>query len=222
VNYEAETRAAYQNAQRAASYKHHQTREWSWARLTTWCEHRAVAKALSYYRWTDRDFFLDAPCGTGVLAPVMRRFPFRVVAADIALEMMALARDDYRQATFLGFVRSDLTRLPVKRNGCAGAVVLGFMHRAPAPIRQKVLSELASTVSRVLVISYSEDDLWQRCKRRVLGLLQRGYAPAPCAISPVEAAKELHDAGFTIRRRFRVVPLLSSAVVLVVEKRDAA
>jgi SAM-dependent methyltransferase len=221
VNYEEETRSAYQNEDRAASYKRHQTREWSWARLATWREHKIVAKALSNYTWTERDVFLDAPCGTGVLARVLRRFPFRVVAADIAVEMMALGGGDYGKATFRGFVRSDITSLPIKRNSCAGAVVLGFMHRAPAPIRQRVLSELASTVSRLVIVSYSEDDVWQRCKRRLLRLLQPGYLPAPLAVSVAEAGRELHDAGFTVRRRLRVIPLLSSTVILIGEKSAA-
>lgn len=218
MNYETETRSAYQSERRAASYKRHQTREWSWARLATWREHKAVAKALSRYQWTDRDVFLDVPCGTGVLSRVLRRFPFRVVATDIAVEMMALGRDDYGRATFRGFARSDITRLPVKRNGCAGAVVLGFMHRAPASVRQKTLAELASAVSRVLIISYSEDDAWQRSKRRLLRLLKPGYLPAPCATTAAEIDREVQNAGFIVRRRHHPIPLMSSEVLLVLEK----
>lgn len=219
MNYETETRSAYQSVARAAAYKRHQTREWSWARFATWREQRAVVKALRRYDWSERECVLDVPCGTGILSGALWRFPFRVVAADIAVEMMALGRSDYHGPTFRGFVQFDITRLPVRRQGCAAAIVLGFMHRVPSSVRQQALAELASVVSRVLIVSYSEDDVWQRSKRRLLRLLRPSYRPAPCVASSVEAEREVQNAGFVVRRRCHVVPLLSSDVLLVLEKR---
>ena len=100
--YDNETRAGYQDAQRARAYKY-RTQRITWARFTTARELELVQAMLAEYVVEDGEAVLDAPCGTGIAGPLLGQAGVRVVALDIALEMMALARGEYRADDFSGF-----------------------------------------------------------------------------------------------------------------------
>lgn len=220
MDYRSETRAAYRDARRATAYEYDQTRRLSWARFATWRELRGVRKALSCYVWSDRDVALDVPCGTGILGPVLSEFPFRVVAADISMEMMERASGEYRECTWLGFVQADITDLPLGREVFACVIALGLLHRLPLEIRERVLQELSRLAANVVVVSYSVDGLWQRVKRAALRIVAPGYEPPPRPIRLEAIRQEITAAGFTVVRWFRTVPALSADVVFVLENQN--
>ena len=220
MDYRSETRAAYRDERRAAAYENHQTRRLSWARFATWRELRGVKKALRCYVWSDRDIALDVPCGTGILGATLSQFPFRVVAADISMEMMGRASGEYREHTRLGFVQADITDLPLGRGRFACVIALGLLHRLPQEIRERALHELSRLAARVVVVSYSVDGIWQRGKRAGLRIVAPGYKPPPNPIRLEAIRQEITAAGFTVVRWFRTVPALSADVVFVLEKRN--
>jgi len=215
--YESETREAYQSAHRAEEYKH-QTRRLTWARIVTSRELGLVRTMLDECRHRDDDMVLDAPCGTGIAGSLLRDSGVSVVALDIALEMMALARDDYREDRLHGFVRADMTALPFSSRAFAGALVLGFFHRVPNPVQEMVLRDLVRVVDRYLILTFSVDNRIQRLKRGVLQRLRgRGYtAPVPKTLDDIRAS--LGAQGLVLRKCKWVLPVLSSSVVIWAER----
>jgi ubiquinone/menaquinone biosynthesis C-methylase UbiE len=215
--YESDTRAAYQDSARAASYRD-QTRRLTWARVATARELRLVAKMIEDCGGADPGRILDAPCGTGVAGPLLARLGQRATALDVSSEMMSLARAEYPEGSLNGFVRGDMTALPFLDRSFTGAIVLGFMHRLPVDVGELSIQELTRVVDRYLVLTFSVDTQFQRLKKMVLRLL-RGpayIAPAPRALREIRSS--LEAAGLAVRQCESVLPGLSSAVVVLAER----
>jgi 2-polyprenyl-3-methyl-5-hydroxy-6-metoxy-1,4-benzoquinol methylase len=115
TDYEKNTLHAYRTAERADEYRRYNSSAWSWGRFVTWLEQCAVARELSRYDWSESDQLLDIPCGTGILGPVLHRFPFRITASDISPEMMRLARAEYPQDRLDACTLADITKTPFPR-----------------------------------------------------------------------------------------------------------
>ena len=218
MDYKRDTLNAYQDSARAAEYKRYHTKNWSWGRLVTCFEQRALARELSRYNWTPGDRLLDLPCGTGILGKVLWKFPFQVVASDISEEMMALARMEYRTDQLEDSISSDITDTQFPHQSFACVVTLGFLHRVPWEIKRATLKELARLTNRVAIISCSVDKPIQRLKHAILLRLKKNHIPAPCAVPIEKIRSECESHGFRVVRDFSVVPLLSSHTILVLEK----
>ena len=219
-NYETDTLNAYRSKHRAAEYKRYHTKDWSWARFSTWREQRLLARELARYSWSSSDRLLDIPCGTGILGKLLQSFPFQIVASDISPEMMELARTEYPADRLVECLQADITNTRLPRESFACIVVLGFLHRVPADIKRAALREIAALSSRVVIITCSVDSPAQRLKKKVLSIIRRNYAPAPCPVPLHEIVKECEMAGFDVIRAFMVIPLLSAEAMLVLEKRQ--
>lgn len=221
TDYERDTLTAYQTAARARSYKRYHTTDWSWGRLVTAIEQRAVARELTRYRWTASDSLLDIPCGTGILGRILHRFPFRIVASDISAEMMALARPEYPADRLVACVQADITDTPFPRGSFACVVTLGFLHRVPADVKRATLREIASLCGRVAIVSCSVDTRSQRFKHAIVARVKRKHVPAPWPARMEDIVAECESAGFRVVRAFMVLPLFSADALLVLEKREA-
>jgi len=217
--YEEDTRRAYRDLQKARDYQKIHTQEDLWARFASWRERRLVEKLLAGCALAPERRILDVPCGTGILGGVLREFPNPVVAADISLEMMDLARTEYGYSRLLGFVQADITQMPFAPGGFACMVILGLMHRLPAEIRMKVLVEIASLRPRYVIITYSIYNLGQRFKQWLLKKIRPSYNPAPVPVRYEDIIKEVTSAGFKVSSAHSVFPLLSANVVLGLESR---
>lgn len=218
IDYQRDTLDGYVTPARAAEYKRHQTTDWSWGRFVTWFEQRAVARELGRYDWAPSDQLLDMPCGAGILGKTLRGFPLRIVASDISQAMLDLARAEYPADRLVACTQADITRTPFERGAFACVVALGFLHRVPPDIKRAALRELAALSSRLAIVSCSVDTPLQRLKHAVLRLLKRNHVPAPCPASLTEIVRECETQGFQVARCFMVVPVLSSHVILVLEK----
>jgi len=218
-NYETETLNAYRTKQRAAEYKRYHTRDWTWARISTWREQRLLARELSRYSWSASDRLLDIPCGTGILGKLLHAFPFQIVASDISPEMMELAQDEYAADRLIGCVQADITKTGFPHGSFSCIVVLGFLHRVPLDIKRAALCEIAALTNRVVVITCSVDSPVQRLKKKVLAILRRRHVPAPCPVPLQDIVAECEAAGFKVVRSFMVVPFLSAEAMLVLEKQ---
>jgi SAM-dependent methyltransferase len=220
TNYETDTLRAYRSRQRAAEYKRYHTKDWSWARFSTWREQRLLARELSRYSWTAGDRLLDIPCGTGILGKMLHFFPFRIVAGDISPEMMELARKEYPADRLIGCVQADITHTGFPRKSFACVVVIGFLHRVPLEVKRAALCEVSALAQRVVIITCSVDSPAQRLKRKILAVVRRKHVPAPCPAPLRDIAAECEGAGFKVVRSFMVVPFLSAEAMFVLERGD--
>ncbi|MBN1636141.1 MAG: class I SAM-dependent methyltransferase [Deltaproteobacteria bacterium] len=218
TNYTTDTLNAYRSKQRAAEYKRYHTKNWNWARFSTWREQRLLARELSRYPWSIGDRLLDIPCGTGILGKLLCSFPFQIVASDISPEMMELARGEYPVDRLLECVQADITATGFQRGSFDCIVVLGFLHRVPLKIKRAALREISTLAKRVVVITCSVDSPLQRLKKTVLAVIRKEHVPAPCPVSLREIVVECEAAGFKVVRSFMVVPFLSSEAMLVLER----
>lgn len=220
TNYETDTLNAYCSKQRAAEYKRYHTKDWSWARFSTWREQRRLARELSRYSWSASDRLLDIPCGTGILGKLLHSFPFRIVASDISPEMMDLARGEYPADRLIDCVQADITNTGFSRGSFACIVVLGFLHRVPLDIKRATLREISALANRVVIITCSVDNPLQRLKKKILAIIRREISPAPCPAPLRDIVAECDAAGFKVIRSFMVVPFLSSEAMFVLERGD--
>lgn len=219
TDYETGTLNAYRSKKRAAEYKRYHTKDWSWARISTWREQRLLASELARYSWSAGDRLLDIPCGTGILGKLLHAYPFQIVASDISQEMMELAREEYPANRLLDCIQTDITATGFKRCSFDCIVVLGFLHRVPLDIKRAALQEISTLANRVVVITCSVDSPLQRIKRKVLAIIRRNYVPAPCPVPLREIIAECEAVGLKAVRTFMVFPFLSAEAMLVLEKK---
>ncbi len=219
MNYEKETRAGYQSPQRAEAYKNFQTKQFTWGRISTWLEQRTVRRMLAGDREASDGRLLDAPCGTGILGPTLMTGGGGIVAADIAMEMMELARNEYPSERLLGFTQADITSLPFPSASFDFVVTLGFMHRVPAAIRQGALAEIFRVSSARAIVSFSHTSPVQSLKHKLLRALSSKHIPASSAVPPAIAIREIESAGFTIKSTVRIAPFLSSETLYLIERK---
>jgi len=219
TNYENDTLNAYRSVKRAEQYKRYHTKDWSWARISTWREQLLIARELSRYSWTTEDALLDIPCGTGILGGILRSFPFKIIASDISPEMMELAKDEYPKDRFLGFTRGDITKTGFSSNSFSCVVCIGFMHRVPLEIKRKALRELYSITKNVAIITFSVDSPLQRLKKKALTFIRRSLVPAPSPLPLNDIIVECEHEGFKVIRSFMVIPFLSAEAMVVLEKK---
>ena len=216
-NYEQETRTAYRSEERARAYVDYQERQWSWGRVVTAVEQRAVGRLLLHVL-ADGDTVFDVPCGTGILGKTLARFAVRVIGGDISREMMARATTAYAPGAALGFVQADITKIPLPNDSVAGVIALGFMHRVPSGVRQAALTEIHRICHRFALVSFSLDSNAQRAKHAALHALRRRHVPAPYPASLAEVEREIQSVGFSIASRTAVLPLLSAESLFLLEK----
>lgn len=165
-----------------------------------------------------RSLVLDAPCGTGILGQVLRELGCSVVAIDIAVAMMHLAREEYAADGFRGFLQADLLRLPLVADSVDGAIVLGFLHRVPREVRRGALAELAAVSRGPIIATCSLDSPLQRVKVGILGMVGHDYAPAPHRARLESITEDCAEAGLVVTAVRRSVPFLSSEAVLVLQR----
>lgn len=217
TDYERDTLNAYRNPERAAAYKRFQATDWTWGRIVTWFEQRAVARELARYDWRPTDRLLDIPCGAGVLGKVLNQFPFQIVASDISAAMIDMARAEYPADRLVSCTEADITKTPFPRESFACVVVLGFLHRVPPEIKRAALREIAALANHVVIISCSVDTPLWRFKQAVLTRVSKHVAaPCPASLGEIVAECELND--LRVIRAFGVVPVLSGHTLLVLEK----
>lgn len=165
------------------------------------------------------DKILDIPCGTGTLATVFAKFPACIIAADISLEMMNLAREEYRGMIFEGFIQADITKTPFRPETYTCVIVLGFMHRVPVSIRQQTLKEITSLSKRFIIISYSIDSPSQRLKQWLIKKIRPAHKSAPLPVSLRDLIEEFRSQDLDVRKLFKVFPFLSAEVIFLLERK---
>ena len=220
MDYEHETKNAYQNKGKAKAYLEQYTKGVKWPRFTMWRQRALIRRFLDQCGLASSDRVLDIPCGTGFIGQIVQDSPAHVVGSDISLEMMDLARGEYGTDKFAGFVQADITKTPFVRESFVCVLVLALMHRLHEGLRGDVLSEVARLSSRFVVMSYSVDSFSQRVKQRVLTTLRPSHIPAPSSLPLGDILREVQLHGFRVLRISHIVYFFSAKVILLMEKES--
>jgi ubiquinone/menaquinone biosynthesis C-methylase UbiE len=218
MSYQTETRDAYRNEVKANDYKNQYIKGFKWARFTMWKQKKIINKYLFNCSLEKNDSLLDIPCGTGYIGNILSKLPCSIVASDISIEMMELARAEYSNNNFHGFIQSDITNTPFKHNYFKCVIVLALMHRLPVNIREQVLSEVVRISNEFVIISYSIESNLQKFKWKLLSMVNRSHIPAPASIPLSDIENELYSAGLKIVKKERIIHFLSAKVVFLVKK----
>lgn len=213
MSYEIDTKNAYRNEAKANAYKNQYTEGIKWARFTMWQQKKIITKFLEACNLESKDKVLDIPCGAGYIGSVLAKYEASVVASDISEEMMDLAKFEYDDVKFDGFVQADITKTPFPSDDFKCVIVLSLMHRLPQVVRKEVLLEVARLTNKYLIISYSIDSRVQRVKQWILLKIKPTHIPAPVSIPFKVMFDEMTSAGLKIIKSKRIVYLLSSKVV---------
>ncbi|MDC0979988.1 class I SAM-dependent methyltransferase [bacterium] len=219
MTYEKETKNAYRNQEKANAYKNQYIEGFKWARFTMWKQKRIIKNLLKECSLQETDYVLDVPCGAGYIGDLLSNIDSKIVASDISMEMMDLAIDEYKSHNFLGFIQSDITKMPLRSDCFKCAIVLALMHRLPDSIRGEVLSEVIRVTSKYMIISYSVESSAQKIKKFILKALMPGYIPAPASKPLGDILEELSNSNLYVRSQKRIVSFLSAKVVFLLEKK---
>ena len=214
--YNKNTRTAY-DKRKAIDYHHRQTKGLSWMRFTTWRQKKIVGNLLKDCFPNKEGRILDIPCGTGILVDILPNFSNFLIFSDISFDMIEIARNEVRNSSSQMIV-NDITNIPFKTHTFQCVLTIGLMHRLPAPIRKRTLKEITSISGRYCIISYTINNRGQRFKKWIVKLLWKKYQSAPVPLSIGEISDELLQNKLSIKKRKSVMPLLSSDVVLLLEK----
>jgi len=220
MSYEVDTKNAYRNKVKAKAYQDQYIKGAKWARFTMWRQKYLIEKLLDLCNLKNDDIILDIPCGTGYIGDILSHNKATIVASDISLEMIELAKSEYYSENFYGFVQADIAKSPFPDKSFKCLVVLALMHRLPEEVRVDVLSEIERISSKYVIISYSIESLGQRLKQWVLMKTKRGYIPAPASIPLEVIHKELTAVGLKILKMNHIIYFLSAKVVFLTVKEN--
>ena len=221
MNYEQDTKDAYRNKTKAKSYQDQYIKGMKWARFTMWRQKRLISRLLSECNLRDSDKVLDIPCGTGYIGNLLSKTPAQIYASDISLEMMDLAYGAYETDNFHGFVQSNITENPFKKNLFSCVIVLALMHRLPKEVREKALTEIAHLSNKFVIMSYSLESPLQKLKQWLLKTIQPSHIPAPSSLPLQDIIDELNAPGLSVRSTHHVVYFLSAKIVFFLEKKES-
>ena len=217
-DYERDTRAAYQDRDRARVYREQYTTAVRWSRFVMLAERRRVAQELARLGVPAGARLLDCPCGAGLIAPALDGGTYRVVGADVSFEMLLEGMEHFKDADWDGVLRADAARLPFADSSFDVVFCIGLLHRVPEQVRHRILTELRRIARRNVIFTYSVRSRRQRAKLRLMKMLRPGHLPAPCPTSRSAMAEDLRRIGLAISRRCAIVPFFSGVELVVSEK----
>jgi 2-polyprenyl-6-hydroxyphenyl methylase/3-demethylubiquinone-9 3-methyltransferase len=177
---------------------------------------RALAKGLAGV--PHGGLVLDAPCGTGILAPFLRGLGFRVMGADISPAMLAVARE---RGPVVGHVRADLERPPLRPAAVDAVVSTRFLMHLPAELRPRVLAAMARATRGPVVATVCHPYTFKRFGRGVRAALGRRVKQSP-RLTRRALDAEVAAAGLRLERVIPVMPILSEVWVIVVRTMPGA
>ncbi len=146
----------YQNPQVAGSYDGDRFTSLA-GRTLNGLERRALAAALAETTTGGHTpLVLDAPCGTGRITEWLLELGCRVIGADIAGPMLAVARS--RCARFgdrVAFVQADLEGLALPDRCVDLVTCIRLFHHITTEQRARILKELARVTRNGVIVNMS-------------------------------------------------------------------
>lgn len=205
----------YQDTSVAADYDRERFSSLA-GRIFNFLDRRAVGLALADLPASST--IADMPCGTGRLAEIALKLGFAVHGVDIAPAMLAVAQQ--RLAPFASRFSIATADIRFLKSACQFDAVLSarFLMHFPPDEQQVLVAALARVARRRLVLTHGLDTRlhrWRRALKRATGLFQN---PAVFPVTEDQLAQMLAVAGLREIRRYRILPALSEAVVIVAER----
>jgi ubiquinone/menaquinone biosynthesis C-methylase UbiE len=221
-NYQA--RVAYQNKGVATQYDQTRFKNLR-GRVGDWFDKRAIKRALESCR--DCRMVLDVPCGTGRITTFLIEQGYGVTAADVSVEMMAVARSRFTkcQNAPWGYVQVDAAQLPFRNASFDCATAIRFMGHVPAPTRIQVLRELGRVSRGPIIIDYCIYHPMTHIRRRIEDLIRTrrlGFAQSWTwqSIPKAQLMSEFEAAGLQAVRWVAKIRLLSDAWIVLLQKQS--
>ena len=119
---------------------------------------------------------LDAPCGTGKLAPDLQNLGSRITCTDISESMIEIAKKVYKEIDYkkVSFIKADLERASTSIKGSYDVVVcLRLMQRVTEKKRELMLEEF-SKLSKHLIVSFAIENSYHKYRRALRRLFLGG------------------------------------------------
>lgn len=185
-------------------------------RLFNFLDRRAVRRALADL--PPGSTLADMPCGTGRLADVALTLGFSVHGVDIAPAMLAVARR--RLAAFgdrFTTAVADVQSLD-PAHGFDAVLSARFLMHFPPDEQQTLIAALARRARRRLILTHGIDTALHRARRTLKHATGWFQNPAAFPVTEARLAQMLAAVGFREIRRYRILPVLSEAVVIVAER----
>jgi len=190
---------------------------WKWAR-----ELQTLANALAADGGAQE--ILDMPVGTGRAVPTLQATAFRVVAADISLDMVRLTRD--RNPTLDEVVLCEGEKLPLK-DGCVDAAVsIRLFQHLPRSVAVKIAAELRRVSRDRVYIQVPIEHWWSPIVRRLGALVLQGRlrhvkraAGRAFPATPRVADGIFGESGLAVVRSIRVSSILGQLRLFVLDSR---
>lgn len=222
-DYIQKTKNAYRSVEAAEEYRESYTGPITWKSLRFHFiakrERLAVLDLLTIVR---PGVLLDLPCGSGKLATVVASMRCKVVAGDVAAEMLPLARKAYDAA---GIMEAALVLVDAERvadvlgnKAFDVAVCLRLMHRVPKEVRVSILGQLAR-VAKYAVISFGVDSWYLRIRKRISRFVFRGEHQPLCTSRLPDIEQELSEHFHIVRSRW-VAPMMSEEIVFLLKAKS--
>jgi ubiquinone/menaquinone biosynthesis C-methylase UbiE len=139
---------------------------------------------------------LDVPCGTGRFTGFLLSRGYRVVGADIAPEMIRVAKGKAADIPgILGWASADATRMPLPDKSVDSVLTMRLFHLIPGDVRPLIYREFARVCRGQLVLCFN----CNKWALKHLGKRLRGKTPE-YLMTRKELTKELLGAGLKVER----------------------
>lgn len=188
---------------------------------------RKPGKHSAEMRLVDRAFalipkqfrVLDAPCGGGRVTIHLAQRGYQIAAADLSDPMIAIARENIRQAGLdITVGKQDVERLNLPDRSFDAVISFRLFHHFPhADIRARVVSELCRVADRYVALSYFSPVSWTSVKRK-LRAARGGKKSDKHATSLAEVTGYFESAGFKLVKDFAQMPVLHTLHIAVFER----
>lgn len=165
---------------------------------------------------------LDLPCGTGRFSGRLASEGHDVLACDIAMEMMQVARAKHAEKAgeAVRFVQADAEKLPLRDGSVDCVMAIRFLFHVDPKTRIRILGEMARVTRRWLILDYRHRYSWRYAKWRVWGALGLTRRPLE-RVSREQLERELAAAGITVRNILPVARFFSDKWIVLGEARVA-
>lgn len=176
--------------------------------ITHYLEQRLIEKAIKHVL-ADCKTALDVPCGDGRLIPLYKSLGLDMSYADISDEMMMIAKEK----TSDPFYTMDLEYPNIKKTFDL-VLCIRLMHHLPESVKVNVLKTLHRLANKYVILTYSTPSL--QSKRRELKYSTQGRFP----IKKDYFIHLANIAGFSVIRKYRLLPHISETNVMVLRRQN--
>ena len=220
-NYDKETKGHYRDDSVAGKYHNAFARDKGWNALRFRIVANRERALVESFLWkVPHQRVLDLPTGTGKLAHVFKKADSWVKACDISENMLAIAKDVYKEIQYENVEFQICDAESVKKTNQDHfdlAVCLRLLHRVPEEVKIKILDEFAD-IADYLIVSFGVKSLYHGWRRSIRNMFFGGGTEALCFESFNKIVEKL-ERKYVIMDSKWVLPVLSQEIIFLVRAR---